>query len=134
MTRRRPTRPPGRIRDPAVVATASAPVVAAAWWVVGLRPFSGAATAAVLAAGATAMAWGARSPRPRRPPVDLRAAAGWLVVGAATAAWELVAFVQHPRDDHPTLSSMTNALLDSRSARAAAFVAWLAAAAALARR
>lgn len=108
--------------------------MAAAWWAVGLRPFSGAATAAVLAAGVAAMAWGARSLRPRPPPVDLRAAAGWLVVAAATAAWELVAFVQHPREDHPTLSSMTNALLDSRPARAAAFVAWLAAAAALARR
>lgn len=134
MPRPRPTRRPGRLRDRAAVAAAPALVVAAAWWVVGLRPFSGAATAAVLAAGVTAMAWGARSPRPRRPPVDLRGAAGWLVVGAATVAWELAAFVQHPREDHPTLSSMTNALLDSRPARAAAFVAWLAAGAALARR
>lgn len=132
--RSRPSRWPERLGHRVALASATAGVVAVAWWVVGLPPFSAAATAAVLAAGVTAMAWGARFRRPRRPPVDRRAATGWLAVGAAAAAWQLVALVQRPREDHPTLSSMTNALLDSRPARAAAFVAWVAAAAALARR
>ena len=115
---------------------AAAALLAAAWWVVGLRPFSGAATATVLAAGVAAMAWGARSPpRPRdQPAVDRRAATGWLLVAGAAAVWELAAFFQRPREDHPTISSLTNTLLDSRPARAGAFVAWLVAAAALARR
>jgi hypothetical protein len=50
------------------------------------------------------------------------------------AAIQVFAYVQEPRDEHPTLSSLTNAALDSHVARAAAFVAWLAAAVELARR
>jgi hypothetical protein len=114
--------------------TTCALLVGVAWWVVGLRPFSAAATVAVLVTGVAAMVWGARSPRRRRPAVDRQSRSGWLVLASAAAAWELAAFVQHPRDEHPTLSSLTNALLDSRPARAAAFVAWLVGAAALARR
>lgn len=104
------------------------------WWAVGLDPFSGAATAAVLAGGVAAMAWGARRPAPPRPAAGVRAAVPWVVLAAVAATWQLAAFVQHPRDDHPTLSSLTNALLDSHAARAVAFVAWLAAAAGLGRR
>jgi hypothetical protein len=56
------------------------------------------------------------------------------VVIAALAAVQLSAYVQHPREDHPTLSSLTNAVLDSRPARTAALVAWLVAARGLGRR
>ena len=42
--------------------------------------------------------------------------------------WQLAAYLQHPRDEHPTLSSLANALLDSQPARAAAFVLWILAA------
>jgi hypothetical protein len=52
----------------------------------------------------------------------------------AGATWQVAAYVQHPRSDHPTLSSLVNAALDSHPARAAAFVAWLAGAWELARR
>lgn len=100
----------------------------------GLAPFSASATAAVLAAGVAAMAWGARLPPRPRPPVSGREAAPWAALGLAAAAWQLAAYVQHPREDHPTISSLANALLDSRPARAAAFVAWLVAAAGLSRR
>ncbi|MBN2622549.1 MAG: hypothetical protein JXA83_04230, partial [Acidimicrobiales bacterium] len=65
---------------------------------------------------------------------DARGLAAWVVVVATGAALQLSAYLQHPRDDHPTLSSLTNALLDSHPARAAAFVVWLAATVELARR
>jgi glucose-6-phosphate dehydrogenase assembly protein OpcA len=60
--------------------------------------------------------------------------APWLALLAAAATLELWSYLQQPRADHPTISSMTNALLDSHPARAAAFAGWLAATVALARR
>jgi hypothetical protein len=58
----------------------------------------------------------------------------WAVLAGALAVWQLAAFVQRPRQEHPTLSSLANALFESHPVRAAAFVLWLAGAAALARR
>jgi hypothetical protein len=78
------------------------------------------------------MAAGALRPRSAGR-AGLRAVAGWLVLLAAIAAWELLAYVQAPRSEHPTLSSLTNDALDSHLARAGAFVAWLAGGAWLAR-
>ena len=104
-----------------------------AWWAVGLTPFSATTSLAVVLAGVAAVGLGAwrRRPVPLRP----RGRAGpWLVVIAALAAVQLSAYVQHPREDHPTLSSLTNAVLDSRPARTAALVAWLVAARGLGRR
>lgn len=105
------------------------------WWATGLEPFSGRATAAVLAAGVIAMAAGgarrsAGSPRD----IAVRAAAPWAVLLGALAAWQLAAYVQHPRPDHPTLSSLTNTALDPRPVRTLAFAGWLIAAGWLARR
>ena len=64
----------------------------------------------------------------------LRAAAPWVVLVVALLAWQLAAYVQHPRSDHPTLSSLTNTALDPRPIRALAFAAWLLTAGWLARR
>lgn len=108
-----------------------------AWWATGLRPFSGPLTAAVVGAGIAAMAAGAAfGRRPRRRPAEIpgRRAAVWAGLFAALAAWELAAYVQQPRSEHPTLSSLADAVLDPHPVRAAAFLAWLAAAAVLARR
>ena len=107
-------------------------------WAVSLPPFSGTATTAVVAAGVVAMVVGAarsnRAPsRPVEPPAPA-AVAPWAVLAAGLAAWQLAAYLQSPRRDHPTLSSLANALLDSHPARTLAFVLWLAAAWALARR
>ena len=132
----------------AVATTAAAVLILAfAWWVVSLRPFSGGATAAVLAAGVAAAGVGARRQRLERPdrhgPASATAGAGatatapasaWAAFATVTAAWQLAAYLQHPRHDHPTLSSLVNAVLDSHPARAVAFVVWLAGAAALGRR
>jgi hypothetical protein len=114
---------------------AAAGIVAYAWWATGLAAFSVPALAAVLGAGAAAAAWGIRRPARRRLRMTL--SPGQRVVGALAIAtalgWELTAFLQRPREEHPTLSVFANRLLDPHPVRAAAFVAWLAVTAALAR-
>jgi hypothetical protein len=104
------------------------------WWATGLPPFTGTAYAVVVGAGAIAMAWGAR--RPRRPPVRAWPAGGllvWAALAVSLAAWQVAAFVQHPRAVHPTLSSMANTALDPQPVRAVALALWLVLAARLAR-
>jgi hypothetical protein len=111
-------------------------LVAYAWWAVGLAPFSVQATTAVVLAGVAATAVGRRQRRPRRPPSDgdTSGIAPWAGLAAVAGAWQLAAYLQHPRSDHPTVSSLANELLDSHPARAAAFLVWIAAAWWLARR
>jgi hypothetical protein len=132
--REAPVRDSDRSRAAHLVAAAL--LVAYAWWVVALTPFSTQATAAVVLAGVAAMVVGARERRRRQPPDagDMAKIAKWAVLAAAAGAWQLAAYVQHPRADHPTVSSLANGLLDSHLARAAAFVVWIAAARELARR
>jgi hypothetical protein len=105
-----------------------------AWWAVGLGAFSAAATVAVVGAGAVAMVAGSRARRRGRPTGGVGRVLPWFALAGLLAAVQLIAYAQQPRDEHPTLSSLTNAALDSHAARAAAFVAWLAAAVELARR
>jgi hypothetical protein len=110
-------------------------VLGPAWWVVGLEPFSVGATVAVLGLGAAAMVVGAAGPSSPAPAPPARSGAGWwLGPLAALAAWELVAYRSAPRADHPTLSSLANAMLEPRPVRAVALAAWLLAAWGLARR
>lgn len=105
------------------------------WWATRLEPFSAQATAVVLVAGLVAMAVGGtgRAPASSRD-TPLRATAPWVVLLGALLAWQLAAYVQHPRSDHPTLSSLTNIALDPRGLRALAFAAWMLTAGWLARR
>lgn len=109
-------------------------VVGFAWWVVSLPPFSGLATGAVLLSGLAASLAGRAGRRRTRAAVNARRAGAWAALAAGAVAWEVLAYMQHPRPDHPTLSSLTNVLLDSHAARAAAFVVWLMAMLELARR
>jgi hypothetical protein len=111
-----------------------------AWWAVGLSGFSMALTVAIVTPGVLAVALGALArPRwlghPRRDPAQrCPGMAVWVALVATMAAWQLAAYLQHPRHDYPTLSSLANTALDPRPVRAAAFLAWLAIAAWLARR
>lgn len=110
-------------------------VGAFAWWATGLRPFTAPPLVVVPLGGLVAMALGARLLPPRTPaPVRPRQLARWGALVAAVAVWQLATFLQHPREEHPTLSSLANALFESHPARAVAFLLWLAGAAALARR
>lgn len=114
---------------------AAALVLAYGWWATALPPFALASTVAVVGAGVAAMVVGSRY---RRPPAEARPrvadVAIMVVLLGALAAWQLAAYLQHPRNQHPTLSSLTNMALDAHPVRALAFTVWLLGAALLARR
>jgi hypothetical protein len=115
-----------------LVAAALAPGVAVyAWWAVDRPPFTTGATVAVVGAGLAAMAV---RRRPSATQTPKRGVGAWVVLAGVTAAWQLASFVQSPREDHPTISSIANGLLDDHPTRAAAFALWLLAARALAHR
>lgn len=112
------------------------PAFVYAWVTAGLRPFTLPALAAVLGGGVAAIAVGARLPRlsTRREGGGASGGWTWLALAGAIALWELQSFLQHPRDDHPTISSLTNSLLQSHQSRMVALLIWLAAGVWLARR
>jgi len=106
-----------------------------AWLATDLRPFTLPALAATLLGGGLAVVFGAtvlpdRVPR-RSPP---RHRGVWAGLAAALGLWELSSFLQHPRAEHPTLSSLTNTVFESHPARTLGLLVWLAAGAALSRR
>jgi hypothetical protein len=117
------------------IGTVALTVVGAyAWWATSLRPFTLPSLIAVLAAGGAAAAAGAALiPRDARP-VRLHHPEVWAGLGAAVALWELVSFVQHPRSEHPTLSSLTNTVFASHPVRTLGLLLWFALGAWLARR
>ncbi len=105
------------------------------WTAAGLRPFTWPALVSVGIAGVAAITVGSRLRHPSEPGApDGRRALSWAIVFALLAGWELAAYVQSPRADHPTLSVLADQLLDWRPARAVAFLAWMAVGTDLARR
>ena len=117
-----------------VHAAGAAGVFAYAWWATGTSAFTTTATLAVVGAGLAAMAvGGVRKLRTESRPAGA-GAVRWVVLLLALAAWQLFAYAQQPRSEHPTLSSLTNAALESHTGRALAFTAWLVAASRFARR
>lgn len=112
------------------------PVLGYAWVTAGLRPFTLPALAATLGGGLVAIAIGTRLPRRStfREGATAGGAWAWVALAAAIAFWELRSLLQHPRDDHPTISSLTNSLLQSQQSRMVALLVWLAAGVWLARR
>jgi len=112
----------------ALTTSAALAVAAYAWSTTGLRPFTGPALGAVLAGGIAAIAIGAALGRhgPTDRPVRARAGtAAWLILLVAAVAWEVAAYFQRPRSEHPTLSSLANGAFGSHPVRALALVAWL---------
>ena len=109
-------------------------VFAYGWWAVSRPPFSGLATMAVVVPGAAAAVLGSLRRGPERHGPRAHGAGWWGILLAAALCWQLAAYLQHPRADHPTVSALTNALLDRQSIRATAFSLWLFACAGLARR
>ena len=100
----------------------------------GLRPFTLPALVATLAGGLVVILVGGRMSAPAAARDPVGGAWVWLALGGATALWELQAFLQHPRSAHPTISSLTNNLMQSHVSRAGAMLVWLAAGVWLARR
>ena len=105
-----------------------------AWWVTGLPPFSLVATVALVGAGLVAALRPGRHHRRPVGPVPPAGPVVWATLLTGLAAWQLAAFLQAPRAEHPTLSSIANAALDPRPVRVAAITVWLAGAAWLGRR
>lgn len=114
-------------------------------WVVSLPAFSVEATVAVLASGCAAMLGGVwlrrrQAGQATGPTATVgmtgRSAglAAWLALIAFAGCWQLASYLQEPRSEHPTLSSMMNAVLDSLPARTVAFALWLLIAVELVRR
>jgi hypothetical protein len=119
----------------AKVPIAAAAVVVYAWWATGLRPFTATSAIAVISAGIVAMAFGRfHCGSPETVRLCGTQVASWGALLGALAAWQFAAYLQHPRSEHPTLSSLANALLGAHAARTLAFLLWLAGAARLARR
>ena len=102
----------------------------------GLRPFTLPSLVATLGGGLLAIMVGARLPR--RSVLAGRAVTPgdwvWFALAAAIGVWELQSFLKHPRSQHPTLSSLTNTLLEPHASRTVALVSWLAGGVWLARR
>jgi len=113
---------------------AAALVAAYAGLVAAVRPFTW--PAFVLTAIPALVIVGLSLPRMVRTerPAPVRGVGLWVGLATAVVLWELVAYVQSPRDEHPTLSSMLDALESNPLARAVLFVAWLALGWELARR
>jgi hypothetical protein len=112
-------------------------VVGLAWAATSLRPFTLPALAVTLLTGFAVIAVGSRVRKAHpldRSPTNLPGLNLWSVLMAAMAIWELIAFVQLPRVDYPTLSSLANQVFDSHVVRAAAFAVWVAAGYGIARR
>ncbi len=105
-----------------------------AWVATGLPPFTLPALMATLAGGLVVVAAARRLSPPVAAPKPARGAWVWMALASTAAVWELQAFLLHPRSEHPTVSSVTNDLLQSHFPRAAAMVVWLAAGVWLARR
>jgi hypothetical protein len=113
------------------------------WWVSELRSFTWPSLLAVEGAGLAAIAlarWRrttATTATPGPVPASRRWSRGvelWLGLVLLLGLWELSAYLQHPRSDHPTLSSLVDELLAAQPVRAVAFAAWLCGAYGLARR
>ncbi len=106
-----------------------------AWWATGLRPFTRPSLVVVPLGGVVAMTLGAvlLPPRTSRP-AHGRHAEVWAGLAVAFGLWQLATFLQHPRAEHPTVSSLANTAFESHPVRALALLLWLVGAAALARR
>lgn len=117
-----------------MLGASAALVVGYAWIATGLQPFTLPALIATLGGGIVVIMVGRRSSPPVAARETVSGAWLWAALGGAAIFWELQAFLQRPRNDHPTLSSLTNDLLQSHLNRAGAMVVWLAAGWWLARR
>jgi hypothetical protein len=124
------TRPARRVSLPVVLVVAVALVYA--WIASGLRAFTHPETVAVsipLAVAGIAILRSRRrldAARAAGEPVTRRGTWVWVTLLVLLLGWELVSYRLSPRVDHPTLSSIADAIMSYRLGRFVVFVAWLA--------
>jgi hypothetical protein len=114
-----------------LAATVTVTVLAGAyaWWATSLHPFTSGSLRATAAAGAASVVAGLGCNRrcvDHRRDEPVEGAGAWLVLVVVLGAWELASFLQLPRAEHPTLSSLANSAFGSHSVRALAMVGWMA--------
>lgn len=116
-------------------------VVVYAWIAAGLRPFTLPEYVLVALPMIPVVVLTARRVRPEPldgpPPAEEgwhRAALLWLAVLLVLAAWELLAVLSSPREDHPTLSYLADRVMSVHVGRTVFFLGWLVLGAALALR
>jgi hypothetical protein len=112
---------------PGVLAILTLAVGGYAWWATALRPFSLPSLAATLAGGLSFIILGSRFRGAAGSSTQATTAGAltWATLLLLLGAWELAALLQHPREDHPTLSHLANMVLDDHPVRALAFLVWL---------
>ena len=116
-----------RLARPVALVMLALVLVGYAWWATALRPFTRPALAATLTGGLLFMILGSQF-RDVTEESRLAPAAGamvWAALLLLLGAWELAAFLQRPRAEHPTLSHLANMVLDDHPVRALAFLIWL---------
>jgi hypothetical protein len=102
------------------------------WWVTAQPPFSAVGTVGILvSAGALivlARVWRRRvvltASGDRTDPSE--GLWVWAVILIAVLAWELISFLGHPREAHPTISSITDAWQAEHVVRWLFYGGWLA--------
>jgi Family of unknown function (DUF6186) len=118
-------------RNQLVVVLVGALIGAYSWFSADLRPFTipiGAVVAipSVVVASLTWSQSGSRTTMTADEKALRRLdAAPWAVVFGLLTAFEVAAYLSSPRRDHPTLSSMADALMNTHPGRAAVFAFWL---------
>jgi hypothetical protein len=101
------------------------------WLAAGLRPFTAPIDAAVAfpSALAAVLAWRSSvwesSAAVGRVAPNWRQTTPWAALLGLLAALEAAAYFSSPRRDHPTLSSMADAVMGTHWGRAALFAGWL---------
>ncbi len=117
-------------RNRLVAGLVAAAIGAYCWFSADLRPFTipiGAAVA-VPSVIVAALAWGPPGPTTSTgadQKATRRLAAPWAALFALLSAFEVAAYLSSPRRDHPTLSSMADALMNTHPGRAGLFALWL---------
>lgn len=98
------------------------------WWAAQLPPFSIASHVAVFGAAIAVVVLGTRLERrgtERRANITAVTALPWVALVIAVVGFELFNFFQHPRGDHPTMSSLINEV-DVLPVRRVMYLGWLA--------
>lgn len=103
-------------------------VVAYAWVLGGLAPFTMTSLVAVLIPGAVLGAIAYVRPPERIPPpekINITGASYWLILVAALFEWEASAFKDNSAPWHPALTTLLNPLIAPHILKSGAVVIWL---------